>query len=390
MARSLSSLFGGIEESAFQLPQIMDKFLSSAVSSMDRVSHGMLSEFTGPNVQFAKSEDGANLIAKLQIPTPGHEDDQQTGPRRLSVGIVARRHLRIRLETTFQGFQKTSIHTIGLPVHVSKDGVGIKSQEDGSVHIIMRILQEPVNDDADEGSDESGNGFGSFFERRVKQPLFVNMFGRGTNNESEDGLEATEELPSEEDVLRCRIKHREDRLRVKKCMCDATPSKSSKAVCYGSLISKAVSLSRRLGMDDFATSAKHSAIECADGHEIALECLEKIAGHVVDTLYTRKGSGNADDMKQRIRTAIESEDDGPSEFQSSLGMRVAKASILLTFMLLFGTFAFYAFRKVVFGRQRASWPMRLSSVLSQTGPSNEGLRGRGRPPSRIPVASKVA
>lgn len=377
---SLRQVMGGLEESAVNLPSLMDQMLSSALSSVDDASGGILSKFAGPNVDFARTENGSHLIARVHMPPAGSAESEKHSPRRLSVALVGKNHLRIKLEVQSGGLQTTSIHTVALPESVSKDGILIVPKEDGTVHINLRILKQSEDaenheQDEEDGEDKSGL-FDSFLGNRGHRMLFPLHMLLGDEEANGSQVGASEQLPSTHDISGCREKYGEGNVGSKKCLCDVTPSDGKRAVCYGEMISKAVKIGRSLRMDDFATQTKHMALDCANSDESkTAKCLGEIAKEVIEKLYQDK------DFKGRVRTAIESEDSGPSEFEGSLGWVVSK--MILIAILLMGIFWIVSigmFRRSGGSSSGRGVVSQLSSVLTQHTSSSgkvNGIVGKG-------------
>lgn len=317
--------------------------MSKAFSSVDRMSSGLLSGLAGPNIDFAKTEDGKRLIARLRLPPTPNKEGEDAIPPKLSVAVLGRSHLRVKLNIKRDGFQSISEHTYGLPAYVSSEGVAVTPQDDGTVHVSLRILKEAnaITNSGDGENESLEQKMGSFMDQRIRNPLFPILIHRDSREIDSDD-EVVEELPRPEEVDRCRAQHANDKMLRKECICDITRSSSARAVCYGSLISKAVSVARRLGMHDFATNAKHHAIECADGHTDAVECLQRVASELLASLH-KKDAAAKSTVEDRVRAAIESEDDGPSNFGPSYGTVVSFLLIVFVVaMFIYGALWYIA------------------------------------------------
>lgn len=346
----------------------MDGMIESALSSLDRASGGFLSGLTATKVEYAESEDKTHLIVRVHMPE-GADDDARSAPRNLSATVIGQAHLRLATTTSSGPFVSKSTHTVMLPRRVSQEGMEINAKPDGSVHISLPILKD------DQGATE--NTELSHLRREASDDGFLHLPFRGAlipalfahmADAPRDEDEARLQVPSEQGIDSCREKHRDERLLVNKCICDVTPDPESKAVCYGSLISKSVSMARRMSMDEFATSAKHTAIECASGREDKGTCLEKVARNILESLYRQKDSNS--DLTSRIREAIESEDDGPSHFESTSGLEILASMVkaflgVVLVLAAFGSVILYLYRRDTPRGMAMGSVHRLSSVLAQ-------------------------
>lgn len=371
---------GALDETALHLPPLMKHMLASALSGMDRASGGLLSELKSNSVEFAYSKDGRTLIARLHIPSSHSGGEAKEANRKLYVAILGQSHMRVRTEMMNGPFRTSSVHTIRLPVRVSSDGVTISPAPDGSVHVRMSVLQDgQTRRDGEEGESESdgtddpSEAIRSFFQRQLGMPMLPVLISRRIPEISkESGKEAIEEIPSSMNILRCRQEYGDDALRRRNCLCGVTPSLERKAVCYAELISKCVRIARRLKMDDFATSTKHIALDCAEKQEEKTKCLGEVAGQVIERLGSEGGGGEnenekVDTLKDQIRTAIEREDNGPSNFQPSvLGILLRLLLIGMLLVLFFGCGLIYILRNRVIGNRAQGMVNQLTSVLAQS------------------------
>lgn len=360
--RALRGILGEMEESALTLPRVMDGMLESALSSLDQVSGGFLSGYATSHVEFAHSDDGTKLVVRVHMPQ-GKGEDGKSAPRTLHVSVVGQSHLRITMEITSGNFRSKAAHTVALPARVSKDGIDISPQSDGSVHISLNVLKD--KDGEQEGLNVLGNRREADADGLFGMPrsMFPALFERLAGTVDEGGQERTQEVPSSEIIESCNRDHLNQHLLAKKCICDGTGDGESRAVCFGSLISKSVSMARRLGLNDIATSTKHVAIECASGREDKVACLEKVSTDIIKYIYERKEPGS--NLTDRIRQAIESEDDGPSQFEASSSLYVAKVVLVVLFLMLvfwIGAICVYRRNGGVGGSIDSQY---LSSILSQ-------------------------
>eukprot|EP00177_Eucheuma_denticulatum_P008793 GFKZ01015973.1.p1 GENE.GFKZ01015973.1~~GFKZ01015973.1.p1 ORF type:complete len:415 (-),score=59.18 GFKZ01015973.1:911-2155(-) len=391
---SLRDIFGGIEESALNLPRVMDGMIESALSSFDRAAGGLLAGLSDTKIEFGNSDDGSHLVVRLHMPDPEKtQSDSPSVKRRVHAAVLGLSHLRIKIEAHADGFTSSSTQTIALPAKVSADDIDISSKADGTVHISLRILTKEEADKETFDQQQVQDDSPSLITFPIAGRFFPALFAR--DDDAGPPADLVQEIPSSDGIENCKGQHHNERLLISKCLCDALEGTDSRAVCYGNLISKSVSMARRLGRDDFATSVKHHAIECANGVENKVECLNGVAKHITEYLYTQRGSKDReDDLTDRIRQAIESEDDGPSNFQSSTGTLIGKLVFLsLILFVLFWMIVLLTSRRQLFGSGGVSPFSRLSSVLTQSAKSPERSASRtakslGNAGSVVPV-SKV-
>lgn len=353
----------------------MDDMLESAISSFDRAAGGLLSGLAATKLDFARSGDNSHLIARIHMP---NADSDKGAPRKIHAAVIGRSHLRIMVETQSDGFTTSSTQTVALPAKVSQDGVDISSKADGTVHISLRILTPQELKDEMATERDSEDTFASRLTFPLGSRFFPPLFD-GPLSEKADASDFTREIPSPVGIEKCKDKYGKEKLQLSKCLCDATSEMESRAVCYANLISKAVSMARRLGWNDFATSMKHNAIECANGVDDKVLCLERVARDVVGSLRHEGQPTDRDgNLTDRIRQAIESEDDGPSIFQPSYGMIIGRVVLMIVFL-----FSLLTISVVVVARRRSlntsavEAISRLTSVMSQNSGSSD--RNRARP-----------
>lgn len=375
-AGALSSLFGELEGPGLHLPSVMDGMFGSALSSLDRAAGGLLSSLAEMKIDFGQSEDKKQLIARLHLPDSGNTDSNTAAPKKIHAAVLGQSHLRIKVETTTpEGFTTITTQTIALPSKVDREGMDITSKADGTVHITMRIL---TPDEAKKAEEHVSQGMES--DRMPMMPFprfFPALFDRSIMDSKP--IDFSREIPSPMGTQACRERHGHEKLLVSKCLCDATEDPESRAVCYGNLISKSVSMARRLGKDDFATNAKHDAMECANNVSDKVACLNAVAEKIVSYLYNRNGGAKGEEkvFAERIRQAIESEDEGPSDFHTSAGSVFARMGMVLLFAiaLVWIVALLYKSRNATAQTVVAS-ASKLSSVLTQSKRSPEGKRGR--------------
>lgn len=357
-SRSIRTIVEGLHESTMNLPKMMDEMLESALLAGGLFKNDL-------QVEFALSEDRSSCVVRLYLPVNSLNGVDRSAPRQVFVSVIGKQHLRLKINTTMDGISSEVTKTVHLPVKVSKDDVDISSKPDGSVHVTLRILKDEGDETAAVADRQE-----SFQSQSDADSLFgrlLTLFGPSLPDAPAESKDVVREVPSSDAIAKCKEKFQHEKLLISKCMCDTTADLDSRAVCYGSLISKSVSMARKMGMDEFATSAKHLAIECADGTQDKAKCLEGVAYDILESLYHRKGSGDRyKDLSDRIRLAIESEDDGPSKFQSSPGLAFINAIFLSALIFgLFGTvFTFMRRRRRGTGNT-AGDKRQLSSVMTQ-------------------------
>lgn len=395
-SRSPRDMIDQLEES-FGIPKIMDDVLESAISTFDRAAVGFFSGLAATELDFARSDDNSHLIARLHMP---NTDSDKAAPRKIHAAVIGRSHLRVTVETQSDGLTTSSTQTVALPAKVSQEGVDISSKADGTVHISLRILTQQEAEKETATKSDPHDNFASHLTFPLNGRFFPPLFERALFGEA-GAADFTREIPSPVGIEKCKEKYGKEKLQLSKCLCDATLEMASRAVCYGNLISKAVSMARRLEWYDFATSMKHNAIECANGVDDKVLCLEHVARNIVESL--RRGGESTDrnnSLTDRIRQAIESEDGGPPTFQPSYGMIIGRVVLMSVFLLLL-----LSISVLVMARRRSlntsaiGAISRLTSVMSQ----NSGgwdhkkvrldeARGdlRGPPSVKIDRSSKLA
>lgn len=309
----LNRILQDFEQSPFHIPQIMDHVLSS----MDRASGGLISSLTGPEIDFAKTDNGTHLIARIHLPDHSIQTNHNDAKRYLSIAILGRQHMRMKIETRSGNFFHSSTHTIPLPEAVERTNVTIQTMPDGTIHAFLKIIDGNEN----QISNSSITTHTSIKENNIHQPEslqrhWLPSFFQASQLDTEV-KDSIEELPPTSDVVNCHTKFAKSKLLVKKCNCDVIPSLNSRAICYGKLISRSINTARKLGWDDFATSAKHMAIECTNNND-QTNCLEQVLKGITDALIQQKDPHAVNNpVAGVVREAIESQDDGPSDFQPS-------------------------------------------------------------------------
>lgn len=353
-SRSIRTIVEGLHESTMNLPKMVDEMLENALLAGGLFKNDL-------QVEFALSEDRSSCVVRLYLPDISLKGVDKSAPRQVYVSVIGKQHLRLKINMTTDGISSEITKTVHLPVKVSKHDVDISSKPDGSVHVTLRILKDEEDDTAAVAGKQE-----SFRIESDADSLFgrlLTLFAPSMPDASAESKDVIREVPSSDDIAKCKEKFQHERLLISKCICDKTADLDSRAVCYGSLISKSVSMARKMGMDEFATSAKHLAIECAGSTQDKAECLENVANDILDSLYHRKGTGDRyKDLSDRIRLAIESEDDGPSKFESSPGLGFVQVIFLSALALgLFGG-AFVSMRR---RRNATGGKVQLSSVMTQ-------------------------
>lgn len=336
--------------------------MDHVLSSMDRFSGGLLSSLTGPEIDFAKTDNGTHLIARIHLPDHSIQSDHNDAKRYLSIAILGNQHMRMKLETRSGNFFHSSTHTIPLPEPVKRTDVTMQTMPDGTIHAFLEILNENENQLSD-----SSTAHTSIKENTISQPdshqgRWLPSFLQPPQLDPEV-KDSVEELPPASDVVNCLTKFADSKLLVKKCNCDVIPSLNSRSVCYGKLISRSINMARKLGWDDFATSAKHMAIECTNNSD-QTNCLERVLKGITDALIQQKDPHAVNDpVAGIVREAIESQDDGPSDFQPSPIIFIIRLFFAISFVILCLVFVgICLLRKRTTQRSIAQ----LSSVLTQS------------------------
>lgn len=345
---------------------MVDDLLNSALFSMDSFAGGALSNLAGPNIEYGQSDDGTKLIARLRLPEP---PGGEKASRKLHVAVDGKTHLRVGIETQSDVLTTKSSHTVSLPAAVQKEPIEINSNPDGSVRIGLTLLKgddgASLTDSTSEESDLS-----SIFHRPMMIPFPGDAVG-SSENDSDEAREFVRDLPSAADMDKCRRQFPNENLRVKHCSCGVTPSSESQAMCYGSLISKLVSLARRIELSDEATIAKHTAIDCLKDGAKQVACLERVSADILASIYHRKVPRGSSDISARIRNAIEADDDGPSELKPSLVFVIAKMCIMGFFAVVILSVCLVCAYRYRGPASRSDVLADLSSVLTQVSTSAE-------------------
>lgn len=150
----------------------------------------------------------------------------------------------------------------------------------------------------------------------------------------EEATDVVQTLPSAADVDMCSRKYAgpELRLHARHCVCGTSPTADGRAVCFAGVLSSAIKLARRVGKGDKATEYKHAAIECAGHAAGQAQCLQRLSKAMLFSIYGDVDNGKAKELPERIRTAIESEDDG--DFEERRSPIVSIAVLLAGFCLV--------------------------------------------------------
>lgn len=374
----MQTLVDGFHSSARSIPRIVDEILENALGSLESAAGSMFRDDL--QVDFALLKDEGFCVVRLYLPnnsrSPGH-----SAPRKVYVSVIGRQHLRVKINMTFAGITTEVTKTIQVPYPVSKDDVEISSKPDGSVHVKLRILTENATDVANishmedsllRGPSEVDSLLGRLFPALFAPPSVPDSSGSSSGSQ-----ELVREMPSADAVSHCKATFGPERLLLSKCLCDATSDTDSRAICYGSLISRCVRTARKLGRDDFATTSKHLAIECAAGSKDRAKCLEGVVRDVLASLYARGKDGQAENVAERIRLAIESEDDGPGEFTPSGGAVFIKNLLVIVVGIVAVAVVGVLYVKLRGGKldvKQGVGKTQLSSVMTQRSASRDGER----------------
>jgi hypothetical protein len=389
---SLERSFGGARSHVMHLPSYLDDVLA------DVMEGGLSSALSARNVEFSFSPDRSRLMAKINMPAAGSGGGGGTGDaarRKLHISVVAGgARLRVKVETLSSASEMVFEHVVQLPVRVAQDGIETVANTDGSATATLRIVGE---------LPEEGGGGGGERMRIIPMSgsaLSKMLFGGGRGGASrggdaagfeddEAGEDIVQTLPSAADVGACRSKYAgtEYRLLARHCVCKTSPTEESRALCFASVLSSAVKIARRLDRTDEATDAKHAAMECANHAAGHAQCLQAVATKFLDYIYGDVDAGERRQLSDRIRAAIESEDDGPSERpRSSLRAMLAVLALALVAMCCMLSGLRRAGRRLLAGdaRRHGGTHGQMSSVLSQRAASVSGdERKRHPPPPRV-------
>lgn len=369
---SLESGLGGARQHVMHLPSVFNEVLDEVMSD------GLAGVLGSKNVEFSFRENRKTLVVKLNMPAAhgsrGGADPAETSRRMIHMSVIGGgARLRVKVETLSAGAEMIFEHTIQLPVLVTQEGIETVANPDGSATALLKVVGELPDDGINGESRMSVPGS----PRSLHDLLFgaaggaaaaVDAMGVGDENAT-DVIQA---LPSAADVDACRRKYAgpELRLHSRHCVCRTSPTSDGRAVCFAGVLSSAINIARRIGKGDKASEYKHAAIECAGHAAGQAPCLERLSKALLDTIYGDVENGEAKELPDRIRTAIESEDEGGSDERRS--PLVSIAVLLLGFCLipcLALTMLFAMWRRfagtVAVESQASGSRNGLSSVLSQ-------------------------
>lgn len=396
LALSLSSAFAGpatkreqkdfqLQESGLEMPALLGSLLSNAFGEDDNPVLAAARGSSGTNIRFSKANNNTLLNVHLALP------QSNSANRNLSVAVVGKSHLRVKIATKAGTMQMFATHTYPLPVPVSEKNIVFNTTEDGNALVQLQILNGTTQAETDSTEaterQESDNPFltmedllQSITQRAVSHPLFRLPFlsDLGPDGDDDDDGDNDKASIRNSNAARrtgransfnpgdCREESMGDDMRYRKCVCDSNPSSQRRAVCYAKMISTAVNMARKMRFDDFATSIKHSAFDCADTPAEQTNCLQQVADKVVDFLARNQSEDDdTNSLKDQIRDAIDSEDT-LTDYTPSIWRAVAHmifGGILLT--VLFWAGMVYALRRGWFGNRTGGILSHLSSVLTQ-------------------------
>lgn len=327
--------FGSIDDHVLRVPSLLQNIMSDIRSSR--------------NVQFSFSEGRKTLIARIRIPSAQSDDnaDEKT-QRNVRVAVLGNGgHLRLGIETITDNRRTLFQHVFPLPVLVSRDEISTVPNADGSVSVSLRVtgekrsLANTVGDSADNVAAMPDSPswahflFGRHFwpNSNFELNALDDDVSQGMGSAENDSGGVMMGLPRKSDFERCRSKFNgsENRLQVRECVCQLLQNEDSKSLCYASLLSSVVQIARRLNKDDLATSAKHSALDCADHSQGKAACLQEVTKGLLADIYGNMRDEGTNNLSERLRAAIESEDDGPSY---SEGRGSFMVSVVLTLGLV--------------------------------------------------------
>jgi hypothetical protein len=396
---------GNIEDHVMHMPALFGESLESGARAMSSAS-------------FNYTEDRKVLLVRFQIPAANIAGSKvQRNIRAAVIGNGG--HLRVKIRTYTESQSVGVERVLSLPVRVTQEGVETTSGDDGSIIIKLKIIGEKDNaldkEEVRMGDQQDGSLPGMLFSKlflggRHSANEYFPDGGMGRGNlgvESNQGDEQntsdiTDSVRNNPEVIACRRRYLGNgyRLLARQCICNAKTSDESRSLCYGSLLSSALRIARRLNMDDFATDAKHTAIDCAY-QEAKSACLEAVTTKALRAVYGDVAAGEKRELPDRIREAIESEDNGPSvrPTTGSLAATVVTVIVVLVltcFLCALGVFKFW--RLLIGSRVVATngiGPVRprspegqLSGVLSQMAAIGSSAVNNGSPavsnPPRVP------
>lgn len=360
------------DEDGSALSSLMEGLFSSAFSPI-RLTAGMLSSFSRPKVEFGESDDGKFLVVRLHMSSSNDDSLKKGAQRKVSAAVISSDLLQVHIETINDNMRQRMSNQFSLPKPVARDGMTVSPAEDSTIHIRLRLLKDGERDNTTNDNDDVSNLepdinelmntlFGESIHRRLI-PLTIGFAPSGTDaNDEARGI--VEELPSAAHFDRCRHTYADDKLQLRKCLCDVTPM-TSRAVCYSKMIAKSMRLAQKMELNGFATTVKNSAHDCVNGTEDKTQCLERVASHVVKYLSHESGS-DPSSQKEQIRAALEADDVNVTNFYSTTGfmmLQIIFAAILLSVCFWGGMV--YAMRRGWFGNRSGGLLSQLSSALAQ-------------------------
>lgn len=387
----------------FESPDFLKLMLSSALSSFGQISSGGLFSSGRPRVQFAKSEDGSILLAKVVMPQSSSSNVQKGAERNVFVSVNEHSQLELRVEMQNGPFQSTFNQVVSLPHRVSKDSVKISPAENGDILIRMNIIGSDTG--ISNLSRHSGNS-----DLQDQNPLnalnaaqFLQLFDSMQNSAQTDhdqsdypgsakGQAETDpdlskpflgekdhavqqQLPSAAHVERCHAINGKDELKYQKCLCDVLSSSSQQLVCYTKFASNAINEARRVHKDDFAIKLKEMAIKCTNTSESSTQCMERLASHIITSVLENINDTEMVQLREKLRRALENDDMiGRDAFQSSNTFGIILGAVLGAILLsaCFWGGMVYAMRRGWFGHRVGGLLSHLSSALTQTNLLFEG------------------
>lgn len=417
--------------------QVFEHSLSPFSSLMQNLFSGFPSgAFARPHVEYGKTDDGKYLIAKLSLPKS--DDESSRGAKRnIAYALTSMQSLQVRVETDTGGTRMTSSEEFQLPNPVAKEDMSVITAADGSIHVKMRILSDTEAEkveraeqaaefngasqrqaqgdiegdnanpfggsmrmpDIDEildsllGSDNSRSGNG--IKTRAVAPLIIRFPSFGGNGlssgvrQDDDGINGQarqrhqsplsalfEELPSAAHSERCHREHADDRVQLRKCLCDVTPVKT-RAVCYSKMVARSINTARQMNeLSDFASKTRAAAYDCVNGTEDQTQCMERVASSVVNFLSPSGHGGGTggedadkvdDRLREQMREALETDDATASHFiTASRGFMVLEIVVCAVILsIAFWVGMVYAMRRGYFGNRSGGLLSHLSSVMTQ-------------------------
>lgn len=419
--------------------QVFEHSLSPFSSLMQNLFSGFPSgAFARPRVEYGKTDDGKYLIAKLSLPKS--DDESSRGAKRnIAYALTSMQSLQVRVETDTGGTRMTSSEEFQLPNPVAKEDMSVITAADGSIHVKMRILSDTEAEkierteqaaeingasqrqaqgdidgddinpfggsvrmpDMDEildsllGGDNSRSGSG--IKMRAVAPLIIrfpsfggNALSSGSSRRQDDDSNDDqarqyhqspmnalfEELPSAAHSARCHREHADDRVQLRKCLCDVTPVKT-RAVCYSKMVARSINTARQMdGLSDFASKTRAAAYDCVNGTEDQTQCMERVASSVVKFLSPSGHSGGTggedvdkvdNRLREQMRQALETDDATASHFiTASRGLMVLEIVVCAVVLsIAFWVGMVYAMRRGYFGNRSGGLLSHLSSVMTQ-------------------------